>query len=295
MISILIPIFNHKVNSLVHDLNNQIEKSSEIAEIIIVDDASTVHFEENKKLASLENVVYKRLENNIGRSKVRNYLASLAKFEYLLFIDCDARIINKLFLKNYVDCIKKNNAVVCGGLTYENEKPQKHELYFRWYYGIKREYRPLDERIQNPHKSFTSFNFLIRKELFNTLRFNEFISTYGHEDTLFGIELKKKNIDINHIENPLLHDGLEETIQFINKTNQSIKNLKYIEDNFPEFVLSDYIKLIKYVKFVSKTKTSWVFKLLYIIAYKVFVINIQSRNPSLFIFDLYKICFYFSL
>lgn len=296
MVSILIPVFNHKIKSLVHDLCKQIEENSIEAEIIIVDDASSINFEENVKVSDLKNVRYERLQDNIGRSKIRNYLASLAKFNYLIFIDCDAKITDEFFIKNYIDCIKKEKKVACGGLLYEKKKPQNHKLYFRWYYGVKRECRNLHDRVKNPYKSFSSFNFLIKKETLENISFNEDISTYGHEDTLLGIELKKQNIDIYHIDNPLLHDGLEDTLQFIHKTNQSIKNLKYLVKNYSElYPLADSIKLIKYIRYAENTGITRVFRLMYKIADKLFVKNLISKYPSLYIFDLYKICYYFSL
>lgn len=296
MVSILIPVFNHNVTSLVQDLCKQIEENSIESEIIIVDDASLSNYEENFKLSDLERVHYERLQDNIGRSKIRNYLASLAKFNYLLFIDCDAVIANKLFIKNYIDCIKKEKEVVCGGLLYEKKKPQNHKLFFRWYYGVKRECRNLHDRVKNPYKSFSSFNFLIKKDILNNISFNENISTYGHEDTLLGIELKKQNIDIYHIDNPLLHDGLEDTLLFIHKTNQSLENLKYLVKNYSElYPLADSIKLIKYVRYAEKTRLPRVFRLIYKLAGKMFVKNIMSKYPSLYVFDFYKICYYFSL
>ncbi len=296
MISILIPVFNNNITDLVHDLYKQIEVISIKTEIIIVDDASEGDDLENSKLSELRNVKYERLIKNIGRSKIRNHLASLANFDYLLFIDCDAKVINNKFIKNYVDCIKNNREVVCGGLVYENKKPQNHKLYFRWYYGIKREYRTIDKRIKEPFKSFSSFNFLIKKDVFQQIRFDEEILNYGHEDTLLGLELQKQTTEIYHIDNPLLHDGLEDAGQFISKTNQSVENLKYLVKNYPKLQsLTDTIKLIKYVQFIKRIKLAWLFKLFYNIIGKVFIKNLLSKHPSLYIFDFYKICYYFSL
>ncbi len=296
MISILIPVFNNNITDLVHDLYKQMEVVSVKTEIIIVDDASESENLENSKLSALKNVKYERLIKNIGRSKIRNHLASLANFDYLLFIDCDAKVINNKFIINYVDCIKNNREVVCGGLVYENKKPQNHKLYFRWYYGIKREYRTIDKRIKKPFKSFSSFNFLIKKDVFQQIKFDEEILNYGHEDTLLGLELQKQTIEIYHIDNPLLHDGLEDAGQFISKTNQSVKNLKYLVKNYPKLQSLTYtIKLIKYVQFIKKIKLAWLFKLFYNILGNVFIKNLLSKHPSLYIFDFYKICYYFSL
>ena len=58
-------------------------------------------------------------------------MASLAKYDYLIFIDCDAKLVNNSFIKNYIDCIEKKKSVACGGLLYEKAKPQNHKLFFR--------------------------------------------------------------------------------------------------------------------------------------------------------------------
>mgnify|MGYP000465830659 CR=1 FL=1 len=69
------------------------------------------------------------------------------------------------------------------------------------------------------------YKILISKSLFQQLKFNESISEYGHEDTLFGIELQTKNIPINHILNPVVHLGLENEAIFLNKQEKAIQNL----------------------------------------------------------------------
>jgi len=296
MLSVLIPVYNYQITDLIKDLCKQIEENLIDAEIIIVDDASTRFIEENCKLRDLEKVSYEKLGNNIGRSAIRNYLASKAQYDYLLFIDCDAKVYNPNFIKNYVQTINKNKEVVCGGLEYEHTAPKEHKLYFRWFYGINREFRTVHIRIENPYKSFTSFNFLIKKSVFHAIKFNEKLTTYGHEDTLLGIELKKQNINISHIYNPLLHDGLEETDIFIHKTEQSVKNLKYLLENYTDkeaFVNS--IKLIKYVRIINKMRLAWLLKLYYKAFNRIILRNLKSQHPSLKLFDLYKLCYYFSI
>jgi cellulose synthase/poly-beta-1,6-N-acetylglucosamine synthase-like glycosyltransferase len=296
MLSILIPIYNYQITDLIQDLYKQIEENLVHAEIIIVDDASSMFVDENSKLNDLENVRYEKLENNIGRSAIRNYLASKAQYDYLLFIDCDAKVNNSNFIKNYVQSINENKEVVCGGLKYKQIAPIDHKLYFRWYYGIKREYRTAVDRIENPYKSFSSFNFLIRKDIFQAIKFDEKLTTYGHEDTLLGIEIKKQNRNITHVNNPLLHDGLEKTDVFIHKTKQSVKNLKYLHNNYTDKeALVKSIKLLKYINIIKKIRFSWLFNLCFKAFNNSILKNLRTQHPSLKLFDLYKICYYFSI
>ena len=53
------------------------------------------------------------------------------------------------------------------------------------------------------------FNFMIEKLTFLQHQFDESITKYGHEDTLFGKALQADRIPIIHIDNPLLNKGLD--------------------------------------------------------------------------------------
>jgi len=101
-LSILIPCYNWNVYRLILDLSIQCQKeyNSSLYEIICIEDGS-VNLFENNKISNLKNVKYEILSNNIGRSAIRNLLAKKAKFEWLLFIDCDSEILTKDFVKKY--------------------------------------------------------------------------------------------------------------------------------------------------------------------------------------------------
>jgi hypothetical protein len=87
----------------------------------------------------------------------------------------------------------KPDVVVYGGRNYEAKPPKEKELFFRWWYGVNRETISVAEREVAPYHAFMTNNFLIPKQLFLSIKLDEKLKGYGHEDTLFGIELKKKN------------------------------------------------------------------------------------------------------
>ena len=60
---------------------------------------------------------------------------------------------------------------------------------------------------------------------FKKISFNERLSGYGHEDTLFGYELNKNNIQIHHIDNPVLNGHLDTNEAFLLKTEEGLGNL----------------------------------------------------------------------
>ena len=87
------------------------------------------------------------------------------------------------------------------------------------------------ERNKHPHASFSTFNVLIERSVFSKIRFNEELKQYGYEDTLLGYQLKKAGINILHIDNGLIHEGLESNRDFLTKTKLGIENLSKLYDN----------------------------------------------------------------
>ncbi|MEN8805746.1 MAG: glycosyltransferase, partial [Wenyingzhuangia sp.] len=69
MISICIPIYNQEISNLINELTNQIRSLSLNIEIIVIDDGSEDVFE-NQNL--LKDHTYIALQENVGRSKIRN-------------------------------------------------------------------------------------------------------------------------------------------------------------------------------------------------------------------------------
>ncbi len=290
MLSILIPVYNFDVRELVYELVKQSENEKNIFEIILIDDKSNNDYKLiNRELSENKNVIYIELEKNIGRSKIRNLLAEKAKFNYLIFMDCDSEVVDEKYIKNYIPFCE-NEILVYGGRVYKNNAPSDNKLYLRWLYGIKREVVASNTRALNPNKSFMTNNFLISKKLFNKIKFDEKITTYGHEDTIFGYELKKRNIKIIHIDNPLIHIGLEDNEHFLRKTKQGIENLKYLSKKFEnEDNFFDDIKILKYYKIIKKLRLSFIINIFYSIFKTKIIKNLKSNNPNLQLFDLYKL------
>ncbi len=287
MLSVLIPVYNFDVRNFISQLHEQAIHENIKFEIIIADDNSDENFKNiNAEITILPNVKYIKLDKNIGRSKIRNFLAEKASFDNLIFADCDMSVINTDFIHTYIKFLN-TNSVICGGISYQTEKPKDKELILRWYYGIKKEKRSDVLRNRSPYASFMSGNFLIPKKIFQNIRFDERISKYGHEDTLFGIELKRKGIKIKHITNPLLHIGLEPSETFISKTEKSIENLIFISENYNYPELYNEIKLLSTAKKIHLTKPLILF--FFNIFQKQILRNLKSKKPRLFLFDFYKL------
>ncbi|MBN2891246.1 MAG: glycosyltransferase [Bacteroidales bacterium] len=289
MLSLLIPIYNFDTSELVYELHAQALNANINFEILLVDDFSTELKEKNSKLQNLKHVVYEELTCNFGRSKIRNYLAGKAKYDNLIFLDCDSGIISIDFIEKYIQNVDKK--IVYGGRIYAKKKPDAN-YYFHWYYGVNRESQKIEIRKQNPNKGFQTNNFMIKSEIFNNIKFNETIKGYGHEDTLFGYELKNRKIEITHIDNPVIHLGLEKTDDFLRKTKNGLNNLIVLTNLFPdENGLFEDIKVLDYFFKAKKFYFCGLIKLMYLIFNRLIYWNLKGKNPKLFLFDFYKLGF----
>jgi hypothetical protein len=286
MLSILIPTHNYNVVPLVLELQKQCLECEINFEILVFDDSSKLFLEENQEINSFENCRFEILEKNIGRSAIRNLLAKKAKFISLLFLDADTIPIQNHFIKSYISQITENEKVVYGGIKYPKDKPKKSKV-LRWKYGNSREALSVKKRQENPYISLLTLNFLIQKSIFEKVSFNETIPNLRHEDTLFSYDLMQRKIKIIHIENSVYHLGLDDFEIAIKKENESILGLKYLIDH--KLLPTDYVRLSKIAAKIKKLKLNFVFVLFYKMTRFVFLKNLSSNNPSLFIFDLYRL------
>ncbi|WP_019948945.1 glycosyltransferase family 2 protein [Hymenobacter aerophilus] len=224
-LSVLIPVFNHDVRPLVRALLAQVPDWQGPVEIRCLDDGSQPAFRElNRELADLPGVVYAELAHNVGRAAIRNQLAASARYGWLLLLDNDSRLPDNRFLARYrAGCHRA--PVLAGGTAYESSPPADNALHLRWLYGCRREARPAAVRQRAPHGQLTLNNLLIQADVFRALGLDESLTRYGHEDTKFGWLLRRAGTAVQHLDNPVLHDGLEPAPVFLRKTHDAVRNL----------------------------------------------------------------------
>jgi glycosyltransferase involved in cell wall biosynthesis len=286
MLSILIPTYNQNITKLVADLHNQAVELCVDFEIIVMEDGSEKWVEENKLIGELEDCNHVILENNIGRSAIRNKLANQAKYDHLLFMDCDAEVASPDFVSRYITFCKED-CVVIGGTAYDpNETNSNYSLRLK--YGRVREARTALERGKN---NFATFNFLISKSIFNKVRFDESIRGYGHEDMLFGHQLHQLGYEFIQIENPLIHKGLDDNRTFLKKTEEGTRNLflLYTTGRYP-FLAQESKLLQTYLKF-DKVGLTRLLALKFDFTKNIFRWLLRCKNPSLLLYDLYKLLY----
>lgn len=294
MISVCIPVYNFKITKLINDLTSCFINSNLDYELLIIDDASFIkHKQSNSFLKEKEipKIKYIELDKNIGRAAIRNLFLNYAAFECLLYLDCDSIIPDKDFIAKYWQVYCDDADIICGGRIYEN-KPAKTKYKLRWKYGKKRECFPASIRKKHPFYSFMTNNFMIRKEVFKKVQFNEKLVSYGHEDSLFGYQLSKYGFEIVHIDNPTIHDFNETAQEFLNKTKEGIINLHFINTKIlPKGEFASYNKLLSIYCKIEKYKLKRLFYLLSLPALPF--LGILLRTPFVFLpfFDAYKFLF----
>lgn len=289
MLSICIPIYNTVPLDFLRDLSRQAHDLDFPIEINLLNDASTVDIEKDLNIASkIEQVTIYHNDKNLGRSLSRNKLGDLASYPFLLFIDGDSGMQSDNYLKQYSQYFR--SGIVCCGGTYYQEGNQNKDEILRLTYGRKRESRDAKTRKINPYQSFTTHHFLIDKEVFLGIQFDTSIKGYGHEDTLFGLKLKKQSIPIIHIDNPLYHLGIDKTEIFLNKTKEGVVNLAKLNARYKAD--EDFANAIHLVRFYQKQKSMkvlWIWSIILAILNPIIAHNLNSKHPSLKLFDLYKL------
>lgn len=286
-LSILIPVFNYDVRKLVHTLSAQLNETKITGEIILLDDASDPLFDStNKSLSQIPYVSYSRNVVNAGRTTSRKLLADMAKHNYLLFLDCDSKIIRDDFLKIYNEHMDLNEKLVSGGRVYDATPPEKCSLHLHWKYGTKRESCTPGSKTGS---AFMSPNFLVKKSLFLQLDFSILLKGYGHEDSLWGIQFRKMEVQQKQIHNPVLHASLENADVFLKKSEQALENLLELAKVIDTGTLKKEIKIFRWYCRMRAWGIAGLFELITKPFISFFRKNLSSCSPSLSYFDCYRL------
>jgi GT2 family glycosyltransferase len=293
-VSLLIPVCDYDIVAIVHSMKSCFGNIPEFIEILIGDDGSTPENKERYKSLEEERVRLITSDKNIGRAAIRNKLALEARGDYLLFIDADTMIPGtaEAYINTWIKSITSAR-VISGGILYHESPPGDPDKILRWKNGRKREQKKASERNKHPYSSFSTFNVLIDRTIFEKLRFNEDIRQYGHEDTLFSYQLKKAGIGVVHIDNGLIHEGLESNRDFLNKTKLSIENLSKLYDCVTDKkTFSSTVRMIRNYGWLRIFRLTLILAGIFIRFRERMEIRIDSSDPHLWMFDFYKVCMF---
>ena len=285
MLSILIPTFNYDITPLVERLWYEIERIETPIEIIIGDDHSTREASLNT-FHNLDSVVFFRNTENLGRTATRDLLARKARYNTLLFLDADVLPAQSDFIKKYLSAIGKSQ-VVFGGVQYTKEKPEQAML-LRWVYGKEREAKLAQERQRNPYY-IISQNLMIDKDVFLAVNAPE-IKRYGW-DNVFSFQLYQQGITVHHIDNAVIHLGLEPWDSYLSKVQQAMSTLVWAEKN--DMISEDFTSIQKFYNSLKTFGLAGLLRISLTLWLPLMRTQLASKFPSVRVLDLYKF-YYFS-
>lgn len=284
----------------------------------------------NLKINELPHCRHLRRTENVGRAAIRNLLADEAQGELLIFLDSDAKVEKPDFLAAYLAAAnaespkprdeqeepnnkqekpreeqekphdeqaeravprRSNAPVIAGGLYHAPAcADPTRALRFRYEHEADRS-RSAAQRSLKPYMEFSTFNFMIRSDIFRALRFDEQCREYGYEDALFGLALQRRGIPILHIDNALLHTGLDTNAQFLGKTEAALRTLAALA---PE--LRECSRVHRLFARLKRYALAPLLRAAYRLCGKPLRRHLEkSARPSLRLFALYKLLYYASL
>lgn len=297
-LDIVIPEYNFVCTELLASLHAQCTAAPQLRAftITVVDDASTsaATTARNREINRLPHCRF--LENgvNSGRSATINKGIQSSGNELVLIIDCDAEVASPRFISDYLDFFLQNGAaaaVVCGGiLTSPRYLRADNHLRYR-YETAASKIRNLRFQRSHPYDFFSTFNVMMRRSVLREVSFNEQLTRYGYEDTLFGLELEKKGIPVSYIDNRLIHTGIDSSQSFLEKTETALHNLhdfRYLFGSRGTAVSRTADALRRY--HLAGAVRLW---------HRLFGAcerqNLLGSRPSLFLFKLYKLGYYLNI
>ena len=289
-LSILIPVYNVNVTGLVHALAEQLRATGKKGEIVLLDDGSDNKNSTalNQSLENITSVAFHCNPANEGRMAARQKLSRLARYDYLLFLDCDSVISKEDFLSAYFILMDAAVDVASGGRVYTAHPPDDCALRLHWTYGTKRENRSPDARL-GKGPGFMSNNFLIKKQLFAQLDSSTELTGYGHEDSWWGIQFEQLGAACRTINNPVLHGELETAEMFIAKSDQALANLFLLEKKIGKNLLKKHVRIFRWYCLLRRNRLAGLYLFFEKPFHTYFRKNLLSCKPQLFFFDCYRL------
>lgn len=272
MLSVLIPTYNYNCQPLIDSINQQARRAGIEHEVIVLNDGSTtpMHFADCRQIDQ---------PRNYGRARARNRLADAARYPYLLFIDSDSMPADEHYIERWLEHIPARGSVVLlGGRVYDEPRDPEHSLLPM--YGR----RERNTRTGKLNKPFTSPNFLIDRSTARAVRFDETLTGYGHEDTIYGIMLRRRGYDYAFVDNPVRHCHIESNSDFLAKTRLGLEQLHCLAGEYPE--LRRISKLLRWAEVTNLILAGPLARA---------IERGLLRHPGVALLQIYKLVYYKSL
>lgn len=289
-LSILIPTYNCICVELVKDLQKQCSLLASLKyEILVADDGSsdTAIISTNRTINIIPNCKYLEKKENRGRSAIRNYLAQSAHHDLLLYIDSHMSVISDTFISNYLE--ENGHPLVYGGYAISDDVDISGNLRYS-YEKANISKQKCAVRSLSPYLNFHTSNFMVHRDVMISFPLDERFKHYGYEDVLFGKVLQENGIPIYHIDNPVGFNTYESNERYMEKTEEGLNTLLKFRSE-----LSGYSRLLHVCDLLDKYHLSWIPRKTYHLLGTIIRRNLTGTSPSLFLFKLYRLCYFTSL
>lgn len=258
-ISIIVPVYNTS-KYLKKCLNSLVEQTIQDHEVIVIDDGSTddslkiikKYYKQYPKI-----IKYKSIKNG-GVANARNVGLSMAKGEYVGFIDSDDYADKDMFLKLYNKATEENADIVeCGYNQVTNKNIKAHRIIENNEFGF--------NLSENPQLIIESTLFcwahIYKKELID--KYNIKYNNYNYfEDLLFTYKCFRHANKITKVFEPLVYynvrdDGSSATQGFSKKYIQLFDVMNELKEYYGDYIPQEYLTYIAlkpiFVRFRTKT------------------------------------------
>jgi hypothetical protein len=221
-LSILIPFFRDDPTRLLRALDG----SGEV-EIVVLDDGSGAADLAARVAATVESLTlparFVGLSANEGRARGRNRLAGHARGRHLLFLDADMLPDSPSFVADWLALItERDPAVAFGGFSLD-QTPRTREHALHRAMALKSDCLSAAVRATAPEKHVFTSNLLVRRDVFDTIGFDEAFTGWGWEDVEWAMRVACAH-PIVHVDIPASHLGLDSAATIAAKYEQSAAN-----------------------------------------------------------------------
>jgi glycosyltransferase involved in cell wall biosynthesis len=254
-LSVLIPTYRDDPSALLKAL----DEPGADAEIVLLDDGGGDTALTRRMAARIEKLKLPArlivLSSNEGRAKGRNRLARHARGRHLLFLDSDMLPDPIGFLARWAAVAADDTPVAFGGFTLD-QTPRRPEHELHRAMALKSDCTPAPERAKEPEKHVFTSNLLVRRDVFETIGFDEGFAGWGWEDVEWAMRVAQRH-PILHIDNSATHLGLDTAPTLAAKYEQSAANFARVVAGHRE-VVSAYpsYKAARALKF-APLRSAW--------------------------------------
>lgn len=233
-LSVLIPTYRDDPSALLKAL----DEPGADAEIVLLDDGGGDEALTRRMTARIEKLKLPArliaLSPNEGRAKGRNRLARHARGRHLLFLDSDMLPDPIGFLTRWSAVAADDTPVAFGGFTLD-QTPRRPEHELHRAMALKSDCTPAPERAKAPEKHVFTSNLLVRRDVFETVGFDEGFAGWGWEDVEWAMRVARLH-PILHIDNSATHLGLDTAATLAAKYEQSAANFARVVATHREVV-----------------------------------------------------------